>query len=190
MNGAGISGPPRSGCHFSSFPPQVSRVHSSRSLSPTLDRSSRSSSGETTISPLPLFLSLVTQLLRHHGTNIPQSLSRLSQSVHVDTERWRRQVATLLSTHAALRNTDVAPISPLSLSHVRRDHHHRRRRVGLTRPTLNPRLNTKRSLARSSLSRLWGRPAWLFQSLPLVGTGKGREGRLGRTRFPGRLRSQ
>ena len=146
----------------------------SLSLSPTLDRSSRSSSGETTISPLPLFLSLVTQLLRHHGTNIPQSLSRLSRSVHVDTERWRRQVATLLSTHAALRNTDVAPISPLSLSHVRRDHRHRRRRVGLTRPTLNPRLNTKRPLARSSLSRLWGRPAWLFQSLPLVGTGKGR----------------
>ena len=59
----------------------------SLSLSPTLDRSSRSSSGETTISPLPLFLSLVTQLLRHHGTNIPQSLSRLSRSVHVDTAR-------------------------------------------------------------------------------------------------------
>ena len=177
MNGAGISGPPRSGCHFSSFPPQVSRVHSSRSLSDSRSKQSKFVGGDHNLSPPSLSLSGHPTVASPRDKHSAVSLSYLGPftlTLH-GKRRWRRQVATLLSTHATLRNTDVAPISPLSLSHVRRDHHHhRRRRVGLTRPTLNPRLNTKRPLARSSLSRLWGRPAWLFQSLPLVGTGKGR----------------
>ena len=105
-------------------------------------------------------------------------------------ERWRRQVATLLSTHAALRNTDVAPISPLSLSHVHRDHHHRRRRVGLTRPTLNPRLNTKRPLARSLALQTLG-PASVAVSVAAVGGNWEGEGGWSAPDFPaGSARSE
>ena len=105
--------------------------------------------------------------------------------------RWRRQVATLQNTHATLRNTDVAPISPLSLSHVRRDHRHRRRRVGLTRPTLNPRLNTKRPLARSLLALQTLGPASVAVSVAAVGGNWEGEGGWSAPDFPaGSARSE
>ena len=164
------------------FLPSASFAGSFLSLSLFDSRSKQSKfvGGDHNLSSPSLSLSLVTQLLRHHGANIPQSLSLgylgpFTLTLH-GKRRRRRQVATLQNTHATLRNTDVAPISPLSLSHVRRDHRHRRRRVGLTRPTLNPRLNTKRPLARPDFGAgqrgCFSRCRWWE-----LGTGKGRAAR-------------
>ena len=176
MNGAGISGPPRSsGCHspslrkFRGFIPlslalrlsiEAVEVRRGRPQS-LLSLSSSPWSPNCCVTTGQTFRSLSLGYLR------PFTLTLHGK------RRRRRQVATLQNTHATLRNTDVAPISPLSLSHVRRDHRHRRRRVGLTRPTLNPRLNTKRPLARPDFGAgqrgCFSRCRWWE-----LGTGKGR----------------
>ena len=128
---------------------------------------------------------LVTKLLRHHGANMPPAshsilayLGPFTLTLHC---KQKRQVATL-NTHTRMH----AP--PLMLRRFRRYHMCTAitiiiDNVGLVRPTLDLRLNPKRTLILFLCRRCDRRRAGA------VG-GEAGQWRLERTRFPGRLRSE